>query len=114
MDGNGRKTIYWHHELPPFDAEAIGEHIIEATSSRVPGTLAHGDEVWTQCYEDLMAQVRMRLSQEMSRLGGDYAHVLTESVDSKHDPVACDAWLHCRLTYMLYRQAPCKEADRRS
>jgi hypothetical protein len=114
MDGNGSKMIYWHHELPPFGAEAIGEHIVEATSGRVPGTLAHGDEVWTQCYEDLMAQVRMRLSQEMTRLGGDYAHVLTESVDSKHDPVTSEAWLHCRLTYMLYRRAQCKEADHRS
>jgi hypothetical protein len=102
MDGHGSKTIYWHHELPPFGAEAIGEHIVEATSSHVPGTLAHRDELWTQCYEDLMAQVRTRLNQEIIRLGGDYAHVLTESVDSRHDPVTGEAWLHGRLTYMLY------------
>ena len=77
-DGNGetligRKTIYWHHELPPLGAEATGEHVVEAASRRVPGTLAHRDELWTQCYEDLMAQVRSRLEQEMIRLGGDYA-----------------------------------------
>ena len=35
-----RKTIYWHHELPPFGAEAVGEHIVEAASRRVPSTLA--------------------------------------------------------------------------
>ena len=97
--------FYWHHELPPLGAEAIGEHVVEAASRRVPGTPAHRDELWTQCYEDLMAQVRSRLEQEMIRLGGDYAHVLSESVDSMHDAVTGEAWLHGRLTYMLYRRA---------
>lgn len=103
--GNDRKTIYWHHELPPLGAEAIGEHVLEATSRRVPGTLAHRDELWTQCYEDLMAQVRSRLGQEMIRLRGDYVHVLSESVDSRHDAVTGEAWLNGCLTYVLYRQA---------
>jgi hypothetical protein len=111
MEGRDGKTIYWHHELPPFGAETIGEHTLEATSSRVPGTLAHRDELWTQCYEDLMAQVRTRLNQEIIRLGGDYAHVLSESVDSRHDPVTGEAWLHGRLTYMLYGGARPKEAN---
>jgi hypothetical protein len=104
-DAKGSKLIYWHRELPPFHAEAMGEHIVEATSGRVPGTLAHRDELWSQCYEDLMAQVRIRLKQEVARLGGNYAHVLNESIDSKHDDVAGEAWLHGRFTYMLYRQA---------
>jgi hypothetical protein len=103
--GGISKIIYWHRELPPLDAEAIGEHVIEAASGRVPGTLAHRDELWSQCYEDLMAQVRIRLEQEIARLGGDYAHVLDESVESKHDAVTGEAWLHGSLTYMLYRAA---------
>ena len=111
MEGNGSKKIYWHNELPPIDAEAIAEHVVEATSGRVPGTLAHRDELWTQCFEDLMAQVRTRLSQEIVRLGGDYAHVLSESVDSKHDPVSGEAWLHGSFTYMLYRRVQQNEAD---
>jgi hypothetical protein len=112
MEGDEGKKIYWHHELPPFGADAIGEHTVEATSSHVPGTIAHRDELWTQCYEDLMAQTRARLDQEMVRLGGDYAHVLSESVDSKHDPVRGDAWLHGRFTYMLYRQPSGNDAVR--
>ena len=32
-------TVYWHRELPPLDAEPIGVHTLEATSSRVSGTL---------------------------------------------------------------------------
>ncbi|HKM91905.1 MAG TPA: hypothetical protein VJX29_14950 [Candidatus Acidoferrales bacterium] len=104
MDGDKNKIIYWHHELPPFNAEAMGEHTVEATSGRVPGTLEHRDELWTQCYEELMAQFRVRLKQEIVRLGGDYAHVLSESEDSKHDAVTGEAWLHGRLTYMLYRR----------
>lgn len=97
------RIIYWHADLPPVDAETIGEHTVEATSRRVPGTLAHRDELWNQCYEDLMAQARTRLEQEVRRLGGDYAHVLNETVDSKHDAVSGEAWLHGRFDYMLYR-----------
>ena len=104
-DAAGCRIIYWHRELPPFDAEAMGEHVVEAASDRVPGTLAHRDELWSQCYEDLMAQVRRRLEQEVARLGGSYAHVLNESVDSQHDDISGGAWLHGRFTYMLYRQA---------
>ena len=38
------KTVFWHRELPPLEAEPIGEHVVEAVSQRVPGTLAHRDE----------------------------------------------------------------------
>ena len=81
----------------------MGEHVIEATSRRVPGTLAHRDELWDRCYEDLMIQVRGRLEQEIGRLGGTCAHVLSEHVESKHDAPANEAWLHGRFTYVLYR-----------
>jgi hypothetical protein len=105
------KIIYWHRELPPLDAQMMGEHVLEAASGRVPGTLAHRDELWSQCYEELMVQVRTRLEQEVARLGGDYAHVLSESVDSKHDAIVSQAWLHGTFTYMLYRQAQANAAD---
>jgi hypothetical protein len=103
-DAKGTRIIYWHRELPPFDAQAMEEHVVEAASGRVPGTLAHRDALWSQCYEDLMTQVRVRLEQEVARLGASYAHVLNESVDSKHDDISGEAWLHGRFTYMLYRQ----------
>ena len=51
-----------------------------------------------------MAQTRIRLEQEVARLGGNSAHVLNESVDSKHDDISGEAWLHGRCTYVLYRQ----------
>jgi hypothetical protein len=94
--------VYWHRELPPFDAEQMGEHVVEATSARVASTLAHRDELWDQCYEGLMAGARARLEQEVVRLGGNYAHVLDESVDSRHDDVTGENWLHGTFTYMLY------------
>ena len=100
---SARKIVYWHRELPPYNAEPIGEHAIEIASKRVPGTLAHRDEVWNQCYEDVMDRVQNRLEQEVVRLRGNYAHVLAESVDSKHDDVTGEVWLHARFTYMLYR-----------
>jgi hypothetical protein len=98
------KAVYWHRELPPLDAEVMGEHTLEAASARVPGTLAHRDELWDRCYDDLMVQTRARLEQEIHRLGGDYAHVLGESVDSRHDEATGEAWLCGRFTYVLYRR----------
>ena len=98
------KVIYWHRELPPLDAEVIGEHTLEATSMHVPGTLAHRDELWDECYASLMANVSKRLEEEVSRLGGNYAHVLTESVDSKRNDVTNEAWLHGSFGYVVCRQ----------
>jgi hypothetical protein len=95
--------VFWHRELPPLQAEPIGEHTVEAVSQRVPGTLAHRDEIWDQCYADLMARTQARLDQEIARLGGDFAHVLHESVDSRHDDARGEAWLRGRFTYVLYR-----------
>jgi hypothetical protein len=103
-DVPGHKVIFWHRELPPFDAEPIGDHIVEATSDQVPSTLVQRDEVWDRCYEDLMAHARVRLEQEVGRLGGDYAHVLDESIDSRHDDTTGQGWLHGLFTYMLYRR----------
>ena len=97
------KTVYWHRELPPLEAEPLGEHVVEATSGRVPGTIAHRDELWDQCEKDLMSQTQTRLADEIARLGGRYAHVLDESIDTRHDDATGEAWLHGRFTYMLYR-----------
>jgi hypothetical protein len=102
-DTNHGKRVYWHRELPPLNAEIMGEHVLEATSGRVQGTLAHRDELWDQCYRDLLANTRERFTQEIDRLGGRYAHVLDEHVDSRHDDVAGEAWLRGRFTYVLYR-----------
>lgn len=98
--------VYWHRELPPVDAEIMGEHVLEATSERVQGSLAHRDELWDSCYRGLLDNTHERFNQEIGRLSGDYAHVLDESINSRHDPVSGDAWLHGRFTYMLYRRGP--------
>jgi hypothetical protein len=96
--------IYWHRELPPLGADPVGEYTVEATSARIAGTLAHRDELWDQSYKNLMVQARSRLEQEVVRLDGDYAHVLGESIDARHDDVTGEAWLHGRFTYVLYRR----------
>ena len=98
------KTIYWHRELPPLSAELMGEHTIEATSSRVPGTMSHRDELWDRCYVELMANTETRLVQEVARLKGHYAHVHDEAMDIRHDDTAGEAWLHGRFSYVLYRR----------
>ena len=103
--------VFWHRELPPLQAEPIGEHTVEAVSQRVPGTLAHRDEIWDQCYADLMARTRARLDQEIARLGGDFAHVLHESIDSRRDDARGEAWLRGRFTYVLYRLPKAAQSD---
>jgi len=102
---NDPKIIYWHRELPPLTAEVKGERTIEASSGRVPGNLAHRDELWDRCYRDLVAQARTTLEQEVVRLGGHYAHVLDEAIDSRRDDAKDEMWLQGRFTYMLYRRS---------
>jgi hypothetical protein len=106
--GEEKKVVYWHSDLPPLEAEPIGEHVVEADSARVRGDLAQRDALWDQCHDDLMARLDDRLRQEVARLGGDYAHVLEESIDSQRDEAASEAWLHGRLNYSLLRQ-PAKQ-----
>jgi hypothetical protein len=50
-----------------------------------------------------MRVAEQRLQQEIPRLGGTCAHVLNESVDSRHDGATNEAWLHGRFTYVVYR-----------
>jgi len=95
--------IYWHRELPPVEAEPMGEHVVEATSGHVSDTIAHRDELWNHCRDELTANTRERLQEEVTRLGGRYAHVLAESIDTRHNAGTGEAWLHGRFTYMLYR-----------
>lgn len=102
--GTVSKIVYWHRDLPPLEAELLAEHTVEANSNRVAGTLAHRDELWDQCYQELMANAESHLVQEVARLGGDYAHVRYEALTPKHDDVAGEAWLHGLFTYMLYRR----------
>ena len=49
------------------------------------------------------AQTRHRLTEEIARLGGRYAHVREESIDTRHDNATGEAWLHGRFGYTLYR-----------
>jgi hypothetical protein len=105
IDETRRATVYWHRALPPVGAELLGEHALEATSSRVPGTLDHRDDLWDRCYQELMVNTELRLQQEIARLGGHYAHVYQEAIEPRRDQAAGEAWLHGRFSYMLYRQA---------
>jgi hypothetical protein len=102
LKGHLKPRIYWHRELPPLNAQPMGEHVLEASSERVPHMLVRSDELWDRCYESLMKEARKRLEQEIVRLGGACAHVLDESVESKHDGKTGEGWLHGQFTYMLY------------
>ena len=98
------RYVYWHRNLPPMDAEMIGEHVLEATSGRLAGTADRGTELWDRAYHELMTNTETRLRQEIDRLGGDFAHVLQESIDSRRDDAVGETWLHGCFTYALYRR----------
>jgi len=102
-DAPTAKTIYWHRDLPPIEALAMGEHTVEASSPRIPGTIDRRDALWDECQRGLTAEVELRLTQEVARLGGRWAHVLNERIDTKRDVVTNETWLHGRYTYVLYR-----------
>jgi hypothetical protein len=97
------KVVFWHRELPPIDAEAVGEHTLEANSERVAGTIAHREELWDLCRSGLKRNTLKRLQQEVVRLGGRYAHILDETIETKRDVTTNEAWLHGTYVYMLYR-----------
>jgi len=97
------QAIYWHRELPPLDAEPMEEHVVEASSPPAPDTIARRDELWHRCEAELMSIAGQRLRAEMTRLGGRYAHVLDESIETRHNAATGEAWLYGRFTYMLYR-----------
>ena len=103
-DAPAPKVIYWHRELPPPDGEVMHEHVVEATSERVSGAIEHHGELWHRCYVGLMEHTRLRLEQEVRRLGGAYAHVLDEHIDSRRDDATGESWLHGRFNYVLYRR----------
>jgi hypothetical protein len=102
-DVTEQKSIYWRRELPPVDAEPMGEHVVEASSTHIPDTIAHRDELWCRCEDELMANAGKRLREEIDRLGGRYAHVLHESIEPRHSVCTGEAWLHGCFTYMLYQ-----------
>jgi hypothetical protein len=97
------QIVFWHRDLPPLDAEPLGEHSVEANSQHVPDTLAHRDELWQDCRLGLVAAATRRIGQEVVRLGGRFAHVLDERIEVKRDGAQSDAWMHGCYTYMLYR-----------
>ena len=97
------REVFWHGDLPPASAEPLGEHVLEATSGRVPATIAGEDALWERCRQELTSEAHRRLHDEIVRLHGRYAHVLGEVVETRHDPRTNEAWLRGRYTYMLYR-----------
>ena len=50
--------------------------------------------------------IENRLVQEVTRLGGHFAHVHDEAIDPKHDDAAGEPRLHGRFSYILYRRPP--------
>jgi hypothetical protein len=100
----GSKVVFWHRELPPLDGEPAGEYVVEAASDRTAGSIERHGDSWHGCYASLMQHATERLEQEVRRLGGHYAHILEEHVESHRDDVTNESWLKGRFSYVLYRR----------
>jgi hypothetical protein len=98
------RFVYWHRDLPPLDGEILDEHVLEAKSDRVAGSIERIGDLWARCHAMLMEHATARLAQEVARLGGDYAHVLDEHIDGRRDDLTNESWLEGRFNYVLYRR----------
>jgi hypothetical protein len=83
--------------LDPADAN------VETGDHHVP-TISDSGGKCIYWHRELMENMQARMKQEIGRLGGHYAHVVDESIDSRHDYAAGQAWLHGIFTYALYRR----------
>jgi hypothetical protein len=102
------KVIYWRNEVPPMHEQIEGEHVVEARSKAVHRSFGDHDDLWGQCYPDLMKTAAQRITDEVTRLGGSCAHVIDEAVNSKVNEGTSEFWLHGRFTFLMYvhRGAP--------
>src|SRR5262245_8818628 len=98
------KTLYWHRELPPVDAEIVGEHTVEASSGRVPGTISHREALCDHRYQALTPQNRRRTAQESARLAKDCARIIGASRAARNDDYRSEAWLCGRFTHALVQK----------
>ena len=83
--------------------DPVANDTVEATSSRVPATIARHSELWSRCYDELIKTAERRMSQELKRIGGACARVHDEGIDTRHDAATGEAWLHGRFTFTVYR-----------
>ena len=95
--------VYWHRDIPPLGMNPVTDDTVEATSSRIPGTIARQSDLWNRCYDELIKTAELRMSQELKRIGGVCARVHDEGIDTRHDAASGEAWLHGRFTFTVYR-----------
>jgi hypothetical protein len=98
-----KQIVYWHHDLPPFEAFVLDEYAIDIDGVRVPGTRVLRDEVLEWCRADLQRRCVARLEREVQRLDGHYAHVFCERIDATRDEAKDETWLHGRFRFSVYR-----------
>jgi hypothetical protein len=82
----------------------LDEHVLEARSDRVPASIERDGDLWDRRHAMLIEHATARLGQEVARLGGHYAHVLDEHIESRRDDLSNESWLQGRFDYVLYRR----------
>ena len=96
------KVVYWRRDLPPLRDESIGEQEVQARSASVALSSVEHDQLWADCYPNLLQAASERITQEVLRLHGSCAHVLDEKIEAKTSYATGEYWLEGRFTYVLY------------
>lgn len=97
------QVVYWRRELPPLTELVEGEHELVATSEHVHASWADRDALWGRCYQSLAVRAEARIAQEVVRLNGSCAHVVSEQVTSKRDDADDTMWLVGVYRFVMYR-----------
>ncbi|MBK9033657.1 MAG: hypothetical protein IPL61_20730 [Myxococcales bacterium] len=100
------QIVYWRRELPPLSQQIEGEHEALATSEQVHASWADRDALWHRCYLSLAAAAERRIAQEVVRLGGSCAHVVSEQVTTKRDDANETMWLVGLYRFVMYVAPP--------
>jgi CHAT domain-containing protein len=87
------------------DATEAAFKALPLSDFRILHLAVHGVALASLLRDAHGAHTHHRLEQEITRLGGHYAHVLDEHVDSRRDDASGESWLHGRFIYVLYRRA---------
>ena len=100
------RIVYWRRELPPLSEQIEGEHEVLATSEQVHASWAERDALWHRCYLSLTTVAERRIADEVRRLGGSSAHVVSEQITTKRDDANDTMWLVGRYRFVMYVHPP--------
>lgn len=94
--------VFFHRAWPPIGARPLGEGFVEARST--PRRATHDERTahWAAAQAELDDLARLRIEQELDRVGATYGHVFDEHVEDHVDSAADTFQLRGRYRFVTY------------